>query len=317
MNSEILITSSSFPDGNIEREILAPLGCKLTIVECKKEEEIIDAGKDAIGIIVTFTPIGKKVFEALPNLKIVVRSGIGVDNIDLAAANEHGVRVCNVPDYCINEVADHAMALLLSSERKIVQLHNRIASGTWDGFKAAKPIYGLKDRVLGLIGFGGIGRLLVSRAKAFGLKVIVYDPYINPEVIIDMGVTSVSYEKLLSEADFISLHVPLVNETHHIIDREALSKMKPNTYLINTARGPLIDREALKEALTNGKIAGAALDVIEDDLDGANSLTHLPNVIITPHTAFYSESSLLLLRKACAEEIARFIRGEPAKNMVV
>jgi D-3-phosphoglycerate dehydrogenase len=317
MGADILMTSSKLSDGKYERKLLEPLGARLIIADCKNEEDVIDAGKEAFGLIVTVTPIGEKVFNALPNLKIVARTGIGVDNIDLETARKHGVTICNVPDYCLNEVADHAMALLLATERKIVQQHMKVISGKWEGVKGVKPIYGLQERVLGLIGFGGIGRLMVPRAKAFGLKVIAYDPYVDQSVMDDLGVLSVTLNELLKNSDYVSLHAPLTDETRHVIDSNALKMMKPTAFLINTARGSLIDRVALKTALADGRIAGAAMDVIEDNLEGAQSFSQMPNVIFTSYMAYYTEKSLDLLRKTPAEEIARFLKGKPVKNRVV
>jgi D-3-phosphoglycerate dehydrogenase len=278
---------------------------------------VIDAAQGATGLLVTYTPIHRQAMAALPDLQIVVRCGIGVDNVDLVAAGEHGIRVCNVPDYCWDEVADHTMALLLAAERKIDRQSNAVRGGRWDGIKGAMPIRGLQGRVLGIIGLGNIGRKVVPRARAFGLSVIAYDPYLKPEDARESGVIQVSLDELLAAADYISLHAPLTEKTYHIINAAALKKMKSTAYLINTSRGPLIDRLALLQALTDGHIAGAALDVVEDEPKGATDLAQLPNVIFTPHTAWYSERSFHQLQRRSAEEIARFLRGEPLRNPVV
>ena len=310
MIKKVLITTTGYSDGSLEKEILEPLGVKIEIAECKTEDDVIANGKEAYGLFIAYTPIREKVIQELPNLKIVVRCGIGVDNIDLQKAKEKNIMVVNIPDYCWDEVADHTISLMLSSERRIVMQDEMIKAGEWLGIKPVKSIRGLRDRKLGLIGFGNIGKKVAQRALAFNMQVLVYDPYIKPEMLANESINLVALDDLLKESDFISLQTPLTPETQHIIDREAISKMKSSTFIINTARGPLIDRHALLDAVESGAIAGAALDVIEDELEGTKGFSKFSNVILTPHTAWYSEQSYYQLRKKAAEEMARFIRGE-------
>ncbi|MDX9851524.1 MAG: C-terminal binding protein [Anaerolineaceae bacterium] len=318
MKFKLLITSSNYSDGSLEREMLSSLGVEVIVENSPTEEQIIEHGQDANGILVGYTPIGIKAFQELNNLGIIVRTGIGVENINLNVAKEKNIRVCNVPDYCLNEVADHAMALLLSLERKIVYQSNLILqNGKWEGVNAIRPIYGLSGRILGLVGFGGIGRNVAKRAQSFGLKVFAFDPFANKDIAHEYGVELVPFKTLVTESDYLSLHAPLTDSTKHIINSESLSLMKASTYLINTSRGGLVDNNALFEALTNKKLAGAGLDVIEDDLAGALRFREFQNVIITPHTGYYSLASSKKMRINSAEEIARFIKGEKLKNQLV
>lgn len=318
MTFNLLITSSNYSDGSLEKELLSPLGVNIKVANSPTEDEIIEYGIDANGILVGYTPIGKRAFEELTNLKIIVRTGIGVENIDLDMAKEKKVRVCNVPDYCLNEVADHAMALLLSLERKIVFQSNQVLQKEkWEGVNSIKPIYGLENRVLGLVGFGGIGRNVAKRAQSFGLQVIVYDPFISEEITLNYGVDLVSFEKLLIECDYLSLHAPLTNKTRHMINDESLSKMKTTAFLINTSRGGLVDNNALYNALKEKNLAGAGLDVIEADLAGAKKFKEFNNVVITPHTGYYSLAASKKMRLNSADEIARFIKGESQKHQLV
>ena len=217
MQYQFLMTSSNYSDGAIEREILNPLGADVKVENSPKEEDIIKNGIGATGIFVGYTPIGINAMSQLLDLKIIVRVGIGVENIDLDAARKKDIRVCNVPDYCLNEVADHAMALLLSLERKIVYQSNSIlVDEKWEGVKGIAPIYGLQDRVLGLIGFGGIGRNVARRAQSFGLKVIAHDPYADSKVASELGVDLVSFDEFISKSDYMSLHAPLMIK-HYIL----------------------------------------------------------------------------------------------------
>lgn len=317
MSNLVVMTASDYSDGSVEQRSFDSLDTQLKIVGCKTEEEIISAAQGAIGILITYTPIGKAAFDALDDLRIIVRCGIGVDNIDLSSAKEHGIKVCNVPDYCLDEVADHAFALLLALERRLLVQNQDIRQGVWKGISRVKEIRGLQNSVLGIVGFGQIGRKLALRAKPFGIKLVAYDPYVTQADADKYDVTLLPLPELLHVSDFVSLHPPLTAENKHIINSVTLTKMKSSAYLINTSRGPLVDRVALLDALREGRIAGAGLDVVEDDLAGTLELSKLDNVINTPHTAWYSQNSFNLLRQKSAEEIARFLRGEPLLHPLV
>lgn len=310
MSRLIVMTASDYSDGSVEREILKSVDAELKIIACKTENDVIEAARGAEGILVTYTPIREAAFNALPDLKIIVRCGIGVDNLDLVKAREHGVRICNVPDYCLDEVADHAFAMLMALERQLFRQSLDIRKGQFNGIAPIKSIRGLYGSVLGIVGFGQIGRKLAVRAQAFGIKVIAFDPFVTDENAAKLGVEMKSLEDLLKESDFVSLHPPLTPENFHMINADTLAMMKPSAYLINTSRGPLIDRKALVQALRDMKIAGAGLDVVEDDLEGTRDLSQMDNVINTPHTAWYSQHSFNELRKKSAEELVRFFKGE-------
>lgn len=317
MANLIVMTASDYSDGSMEKSILEPLGAELRIVNCKTESDVIDAAHDALGILVTYTPIREKAMASLKKLKIIVRCGIGVDNLDLEAARNHGIKICNVPDYCLNEVADHAFAMLLSLERRLLMQSLDIRKGEWKGISAVKDTRGLQGAVLGIVGLGQIGRKLATRALPFGMNVIAYDPYVDPKDVLSTNITMCSFDDLLSRSDFISLHPPLTEENFHMFNSETIAKMKSSAFLINTSRGPLIDRVALLEAIKEKRIAGAGLDVVEDDLVGTRELSKFDNVINTPHTAWYSQFSFNELRRKSAEEIAHFLQDKPLLHPLV
>jgi D-3-phosphoglycerate dehydrogenase len=247
--------------------------------------------------------------------RIISRFGIGVDNVDLDAATAAGIVVTKVPDYCIDEVSDHAMALLLALVRKIPASNAQVHAGRWE-MKAVVPIHRLRGRVLGLVGFGRIPQLVAPKAKAFGLRVIVYDPFVPADVLARERVDQVDFDELLAESDYVSIHTPLLPETRNLFSTEAFGRMKPGAYLINTARGPIVDDQALAKALDAGQLAGAALDVMPTEPPVGSPLLGRENVIITPHTSFYSEESLLELQRKAAQEVADVLSGKPPKNPV-
>jgi D-3-phosphoglycerate dehydrogenase len=248
----------------------------------------------------------------LKSCKAIGRFGLGVDNIDLAAAKELGIAVNYVPDYCLREVSDHAMALLLALARKVVFSDALVQSGRWE-VPPIVPLRRLEGQVLGLIGFGHIPRALAPKAKTFGLKVIAHDPYVAPAVLAAAGVHGVSFDDLLARSDFISVHAPLLPATRGLINAAAFAKMKDGAFLINTARGPLVDETALIAALDAKKLGGAALDVMTSEPPAEDSpLFHRDNVILTPHTAFYSVEALEELQIKCASDVARVLSGDKA-----
>jgi D-3-phosphoglycerate dehydrogenase len=241
-----------------------------------------------------------------------VRTGIGFDTVDLAAATDHGIYVVNVPKYSLDEVSDHALTLLLASVRKVLLVHNSVKQGVWD-FKIAQPIPRLRGCTLGLVGYGSIAKKLHPKAAALGLKVIAYDPY----VATDDEVPLVSFETLLSESDFVSIHTPLTTETRGMFDEAAFHKMKPTAYLINTARGPIVRLEALYQALCQGRISGAGIDVAETEpIDPSHPILGLDNLIVTPHCAWYSEGAMDELLRTVAEEVVRTLQGRRPLSVV-
>ncbi|MCC6313471.1 MAG: C-terminal binding protein [Thermomicrobiales bacterium] len=314
---KVVVTDLEFPHDGFEQATLAPLGASVERHACRTEDEVIAVSRDADALLVQWAPVSARVIDALDRCRVISRYGIGVDNIDIAAATGKGIVVCNVPDYCQEEVATHAVALILALARRIVPLVDSVRAGEWDAVVAAGPIANLSDQTLGLLSLGRIGRLVARRAQAFGLRVIAHDPYLNDAAVKDSGVTLVDLPILLRESDYLSLHAPLTGETRQIIDAAALAQMRPTAQIVNTARGGLIDSMALAEAVREGRIGGAALDVLDTEpLPGDHPLRNLPNVLITPHAAWYSSASLPALRERAVDEIARFLRGDPQRSPV-
>jgi D-3-phosphoglycerate dehydrogenase len=316
MSFIVAITDYVFPSLEPEQRVLAPLGVQLRPAQCKSEEEIIDLAQEADAVLNCYAKLTARVIEKLSRCKIIVRYGIGVDNVDLAAATRGRIVVTNVPDYCIDEVSDHALALLLALERRIVAADGAVKAGAWD-VVAHAGIRRLRGQTLGLVGFGKIAVAVASKVQPLGMKVLVYDPYLEPELITRHGAEAVNLDKLLAEADAISIHVPLSPETHSLIGERELARMKPTAFLINTSRGGIVDEQALAEALKAGRICGAALDVLSVEpppLD--HPLRGLSNVILTPHLAFYSRESVIELQTKAAEEVARALKGEPPRSPV-
>ena len=310
----VVITDSNFATDEPERKVLEEIA-EVERFQCKTEDEVIEVAKDADGLLVQWAPITRKVLDALEKVKVISRYGIGVDNIDIPAATEKGIYVCNVI-YTIDDVADHALSLMLALNRKIVEAALSTRAGRWD-WKEFVPVMRMKDSCFGVLGLGKVGRTLVERLKGFGGRIIGYDPYLPDEVFKELGIEKVDLETLLKEADFISIHTPLTDETHHLIDEKALKMMKPTAYLINTARGPIVDEKALVKALEEGWIAGAGLDVLEEEpVKPDNPLTKFKNVIITPHMAFYSESVLSEIQRKTAENVRAVLKGEEPPYLV-
>ncbi|NEU30835.1 C-terminal binding protein [bacterium LRH843] len=306
---KVVISDYEFATLAPEEEILKTVDAELVRAQCRTEEEVIEAAKDADAILNQYAPISRKVIESLPNLKVVSRYGVGVNTIDIDAATEHGVMVGNVTDYCMDEVSDHAFSLLIACARKVVTLNNAVKDGNWD-YKVGVPIFRLPGRVLGLVGFGRIPQTLARKAQAFGIKVIAYDPYLPAEVAQGMNVDLVELNDLCAKADFISVHSPLMESTRGMISDEQFNLMKKETFIINTARGPVIDEKAMIRALEAGKIAGAGLDVLENEpIEENNPLLKMDNVILNPHVAWYSEESELELKRKVAQNVADVLGG--------
>ncbi len=279
------------------------------------EEEIIDACKDAEIIISVYSKITKKIIDNAKKCKMLIRTGIGVDNIDVEAATKKGIPVANVPDYCLDEVSDHAVSLALILSRQILILNEDVKKGKWDESKDNIQILAMKGQKFGLLGIGKISQRVVKKIKPFGFEIITYDPYVDKNIAKDLGVEMVSLERLFKESDFISLHAPLTEETKHIVNKNTLKLMKPTAYLINTARGPLINEKDLYIALKEKWIAGAGIDVTEiEPLPFDSPLLTLNNIIITPHVAFLSEKSFPNLRKRVIDEAIRVGLGNKPVN---
>jgi D-3-phosphoglycerate dehydrogenase len=273
----------------------------------------MQVARNADAVLVTYAKVTADMIGQMTRCRIIARFGIGVDNVDIPAATKAGIVVTRVPDYCIDEVSDHTMALLLALARKIPFANSRAHAGHWE-MPAVVPIYRLRGSVLGLVGFGRIPQLVAPKAKAFGLKVISYDPLVSQETMNRAGVEKVEFSELVSVSDHISIHAPLVPETDHLFNASVFCKMKPTAYLINTARGPIVDEQALAQALDRGHLAGAALDVLSHEPPSASPLFGRENVILTPHMSFYSAESLIDLQRKAAEEVVRVLSGDAPLN---
>ena len=316
MSFIVAITDYVFPSLEPEQRVLAPLGVELRPAQCKSEEEIIDLAQEADAVLNCYAKLTARVISELKHCRIIARYGIGVDNVDLAASTRAKILVTNVPDYCIDEVSDHALALLLALARRVVAADSDVKSGAWD-VVAHAGIRRLRGQTLGLVGFGKIAVAVASKAKAFGLRVLAHDPYLDAGLIARHGVQPVDLDTLLADSDAVSIHVPLSPETRNLIGQRELTRMKPTAFLINTSRGGIVDEQALAEALKAGRIGGVALDVLSVEpppLD--HPLRGLSNVILTPHLAFYSRESVIELQTKAAEEVARALRGESPRSPV-
>jgi len=280
---KVVVTDCDHPSLEPEMRILEEINPEFVVAHCTTEDGIIEAAKDAHAIINQWAPITRKVIESLNRCKVVARYGVGVQCIDVEAATEHGIIVTNVPDYCIDEVSTHAMALILACARKVTLLHRMVKEKKWN-FALAKPLFRTQGRTLGLFGLGKIARALAHKTSRFGFKIIAYDPYVFKA---DTEIELVEFPQLLSDSDFISIHAPLTKETWHIFGENELKAMKKTAYLINTARGPIINERALYKALKERWIAGAALDVMEKEPpDWKNPILKLDNLIMTPPCLF-------------------------------
>lgn len=316
MKFKVAVTDYVFPNLEIERQELKKIGADLIESTGSDEENIIEVAKDADAILNCYAELTPKVIESLEKCRIIARYGIGVNNVNMSTATKKGIIVTNVPDYCIEEVSDHALALILACSRKICQLNTIVKSGKWD-FKDYRPMYRLEGQTLGIVSFGKIPRRLVEKVSAYRFNIIAYDPYVDEKIAAKYNVKLVTFEELLRESDIISVHAPLTEETKGMFGSEQFKIMKSSAYLINTARGGLIKDNDLAQALKKGEIAGAGLDVLEDEnVNFHHPLVSLENVIITPHSAFYSEQALKDLQYKAVQEVIRVLTGENPKSCV-
>ena len=306
----IAVTDSPFPSLDPAKAALARIDPELRVANSASTADILAVARDADAILVTYAKLPGDLLRQLRRCKAIGRFGLGVDNIDIVAAAELGITVTYVPDYCMQEVSDHAMALLLALARKVPQSNALVQAGRWD-MPAVAPIHRLAGRVLGLVGFGNIPRALAPKAKAFGLRVVAHDPYVSQHALAAAGVEGMSFDRLLEISDFVSIHAPLLPATRGLFNAEVFRKMKQGACLINTARGPLVDEDALLAALDSGRLVGAALDVVAvEPLPKQSRLIGRDNVVLTPHTGFYSVEALNELQTKCAADVARVLSGE-------
>lgn len=319
---KVVIHSLLVEDPTLEMEILKSVDAEVVFVPNEDEERFFEEIKDADGVIIADRKIKPDNVETLKNCKIIARQGIGFDNIDLVSTKEKGIAVTNVPDYCIDEVSDYAMSLMLSMLRHIPTYDKHVREGVWDinsiitksGFPQMRR---LSTQTLGILGFGKIAREVARKSRAFGFRMITADPYIDEKVVREYGAELVDLDTLLREADVITIHSPLTPETRNMFNREAFGKMKSNAVLINTSRGPLINEKDLYQALKDKVIAAAAVDVtVAEPIEEDNPLLSLENYIVTPHAAFFTQDSYIELRQRAAGEVVRVLSGQEPENRV-
>ena len=315
--AKIVVTDYTFPALEVEESVLQPLGFELASGQCKTPEALIALVADADAVITQFAPVNASVIAAMQNAKVIVRYGIGVDNVDLESARQRGIPVCNVPDYCIDEVADHTLAFMLSVTRQVVQNTLYIRDGKWGLATGLDPLRTMRDQTVGIVGFGRIGREVAARLAPFKSRRLVFDPVLAPETIREHGCEAVTLEELLAESDIVSLHCPSSAQTRKLLNADSIRAMKKGAIVINLARGDLIDTQALISALESGHLAGAALDVCDPEPIPADSpLRSMPNVITASHIASASPKSVRTLRLTAARIAAMAVNGEQLPNVV-
>lgn len=306
-----LVTDHDFPDVALEREVVERAGHELSVAQCRTEDDVIGAARGCAGALVQYAPMNARVFAALPELRIVSRFGAGFDTVNVKDAKEHGVWVANSPDYGVGEVAAHALGMAIGLVRHIPWFNRDVHAGRWD-YNSTGPVRRLSGLTLGILGVGRIGKRMAAFAKPLFGRVIGCDPYVDARDFPD-GVERVSRERLFPQADVLSLHVPLTDETRHGVDASALAAMKRGSYLVNTARGPVVDVPALLAALDSGQIEAAALDVLPKEPPvGDDPVLRHPRLLLTPHAAFYSTEGEKELRTKAAMNLVEWARtGKP------
>ncbi len=312
----VVVTANIFPGLEVEQEALGQHNVEVEKIPCRSQDELAAAGKDATALIVGNVRIDAAVLSHLPYCVAIVKPSVGVDNIDLEAATEAGVCVANVPDYGTDEVATHAMALLLNAIRYVDAEAAKVRAGSWQP-KPPFPIQRSAGRTLGIIGFGRIGQSVARKAAGFDWRLLAWDPYINDDEIRSRNAEPADLETLLSQSDMVTLHLPLTEETQGMIDAKALAKMKTTAFLVNTARGGIVDSAALVQAVESGQIAGAALDVVDEEPPSPDHPLYCTDrILVTAHVAWYSEQAFRDVRVKAVEEVARVLQGELPRNLL-
>jgi D-3-phosphoglycerate dehydrogenase len=317
----VAVTDFGAEQLDVEKAILEPLGCEvigpLRGTDAKDEKQLIDLVKDADHVITQFSPVTAAVINAMTKAKIIVRYGIGVDNVDLKAAAAKNIPVCNVPDYCIDEVADSALAMILDMVRKITPNANLVKSGKWGLAGTIESLWVMSETTVGVVGFGRIGREVVSRLIPFKCKVLVFDPIADAAAVKAAGATPVSFDELLASSNLVTLHCPSTEQTKYMINKDTLAKMKAGSILVNTSRGTLVRTDDLTAALKSGHIAAAGLDVTDPEpLNVDNPIRQLDNVIINSHIASASVGAVTKLRSGVADIVALSVKGQKLRNIV-
>jgi D-3-phosphoglycerate dehydrogenase len=315
--TKVAVTDYTFGELDVETEILQPLGCQLVGRQCKTPAELIDLVADADHVITQFAPVNAQVIGAMSQAKVIVRYGIGVDNVDLEAARARGIPVCNVPDYCIDEVADHTLALILATTRRVVANCTTIRGGKWGLAVPLEAMKALRDLTVGMIGCGRIGREVARRLLAFKCRVLAHDPVVPATEIERLGCIPAALDDVLAGSDLVTLHCPSTPQTRRLLNRQSLGRMKHGAILVNVSRGDLVETAALVEALQQGRLSAAALDVCDPEpIPSDSPLGSMENVVVSAHIASTSVRAVRTLRETVAQTVARAVRGGPLPNVV-
>ena len=314
---KVVVTDYDYGDLHIEREILEAAGAKVIGLQSKREEDLFEAAEDCAAMMNQYARIGARTIARMKVCKVIARYGVGVDIVDVDAATKKGILVTNVRDYCTEEVADHAISMWLSLARKLSEYDRATHKGVWR-WQTGQPIHRLRGRTMGVVSFGKIGQAIAARASAFGVRIIAYDPFLPESVAVEHGAELVSKPELLKQSDYLLMQAPMTPETKHFLSDAEFKAMKPGAIVVNTGRGPTIDNKALYRALTEGHIAAAGLDDPEEEpakraqwSPEDNPIFSLPNVLVTPHAAYYSEESIRAARTTAATQVAKVLTRQP------
>jgi D-3-phosphoglycerate dehydrogenase len=314
MSKSVLVTDYAWPSLDPERAILAAAGAEIVVADSGDEDELVELSSGADAILTNWKPVTARLLANATQCMTVARYGVGLDNIDVAAATELGIVVTNVPDFCVDEVSDHTLALVLALSRRIVDFAGQTRSGGWDN-KGFGNMHRLRGQTLGLIGFGRIARRVAGKARPFGYRVLAYSPSLTPGN--HDGVTAATFEKVLRSSDVVSLHAPATPSTRNMIGESELAMMRPGSLLVNTARGALVDEDALRRALMEGRLGGAGLDVMDEEPPPPDHpLRSTPGVVMTPHASFYSVESVRELQETAADNVAAVLGGRLPRTVV-